>query len=67
MISILLWPFTALWNCLAFLVKLAGRLIGGAIGLLVLALGILCLLNVSLALGAPVALLGALLMVRSVF
>ena len=41
-----LWPFAALWDLLAFILRLTGRLIGIVVGLLLLGLGIALSLTV---------------------
>jgi hypothetical protein len=62
------WPFIALWNLLALILNLTGRLIAFVLGLAFMGLGILCMLTI---LGAPAGLvliiLGFLLIIRSLF
>ena len=48
----ILWPFWALWRLVAFIIEMTGRLVGLILGAV---------------LGIPLALFGALLMVRSLF
>jgi hypothetical protein len=63
-----LWPFKALWDLLAFILTLTGRLVGAILGL---ALGIVGLVLSITIIGAPVGIpiivLGLLLMLRSIF
>jgi hypothetical protein len=62
------WPLAALWDLVAFLLRLTGRLIGFAIGLIMLAIGgVLCLTVILIPIGFPLLVVGFLLMVRSVF
>lgn len=64
----ILWPFAALWDLLAFILRLTGRLVAAAIGLVLMILGIVITMTVVGApLGIPVFILGFLLLVRSVF
>jgi len=63
-----LWPFAALWDLLAFVLQLTGRLLGALLGLVLMVIGIVLLVTVVGApLGVPLTLLGFLLMLRSVF
>ena len=67
-ISPLLWLLVAPWRLLATLLKLTGRVVGAVIGLALMAVGlVLCFTGVGLPLGVPLAILGLLLMLRSVF
>jgi hypothetical protein len=63
-----LWPVAAVWDLVAFLVTLTGRLIGVVLGLTLLTLGLVLTLTVVLApVGVPIMVVGILLMVRSFF
>ncbi len=63
-----LWPFTALWDLLAFILKLTGRIVGAVLGLVLLIAGLLLtVLVISAPVGIPLGLLGILLMLRSIF
>jgi hypothetical protein len=64
----LLWPFVALWDLLAFILKLTGRIVGAVLGLVLLIVGIvLTVLVISAPVGIPLGVLGILLMLRSIF
>jgi hypothetical protein len=66
--SILLWPFIALWDLVAFILGVTGRLVGATIGLVLMIAGIVVSLTVVGAIiGIPLAIFGFLLMVRSLF
>jgi hypothetical protein len=63
-----LWPFAAIWDLLAFILGLTGRLVAGVLGLVLLIVGgVLTLLVITAWLGIPLAIFGFLLMVRSIF
>ena len=63
-----LWPFKALWDLLAFILKLTGRLVGAVIGLALAIVGlVLTVLVISAPVGIPLMVLGGLLMIRSIF
>lgn len=62
------WPFAALWDLLAFILRLTGRIVGVILGLVLLVLGIaLALTVVGVPVGVPLAILGFLLLLRSLF
>jgi len=62
------WPLAALWDLLAFVLRLTGRLIGAIIGLVLMIVGIVITLTVVGApLGVPLFILGLLLLMRSLF
>jgi hypothetical protein len=64
----LLWPVVALWDLLAFVLKLTGRLIGVAIGLaLMIAGAVLCFTLIALPVGIPLLVIGFALMLRGIF
>ncbi|MHB8077827.1 MAG: hypothetical protein ACYDIE_01050 [Candidatus Krumholzibacteriia bacterium] len=64
----ILWPFVAIWDLLAFVLNLTGRLVGTILGIALMITGIaLCFTLVGLPLGIPLAMLGGALMLRSVF
>jgi hypothetical protein len=64
----LLWPLVAPWRLLAALLKLTGRVVGAVIALALMTVGlILCFTGVGLPLGIPLAILGLLLVFRSIF
>jgi hypothetical protein len=63
-----LWPFKALWDLLAFILTLTGRLIGAVLGLALAIVGlVLTVLVISAPVGIPLMVLGGLLMIRSIF
>jgi len=63
-----LWPFKALWDLLAFILNLTGRLIGAVLGLALAIVGlVLTVLVISAPVGIPLMVLGGLLMIRSIF
>lgn len=62
------WPVAAVWDLIAFLLRLTGRLVGFAVGLVLLVLGGILTLTIVLApIGVPVLIMGFLIMVRAVF
>jgi len=64
----LLWPFWAIWRLVAFIIEMTGRLIGLILGAIFILVGVLVSLTVvGAVIGIPLALFGALLMVRSLF
>lgn len=64
----ILWPFAAIWDLLAFILQITGRVLALVLGVALLMLGVVLTLTVIGApLGIPVALLGFLLLVRSLF
>ncbi len=63
-----LWPFKALWDLLAFILTLTGRLIGAVLGLALTIVGLLLtVLVIAAPVGIPLMVLGGLLMIRSIF
>lgn len=63
-----LWPFKALWDLLAFILGLTGRLVGAVLGLALTIIGLLLtVLVISAPVGIPLMVLGLLLMIRSIF
>ncbi len=67
-VPLLLWPFWAIWRLLALILELTGRLVGVILGFVLLVAGIVASLTVVGAIiGVPLALLGLLLMLRSLF
>jgi len=62
------WPFVALWNLLAFILKTTGRIIGAIIGLLLMVAGAALTVTILGApIGIPLAIFGFLLVLRSLF
>lgn len=63
-----LWPFAALWDLFALILGLTGRLLGAILGLVFMILGIILTMTVLGApVGVPLAILGFLLLIRSLF
>ncbi|UCH26036.1 MAG: hypothetical protein JSV66_19315 [Trueperaceae bacterium] len=63
-----LFPFVGLWLLMAAILTLTGRLIGIVVGLTVIAIGLaFSLTMIGAVVGVPVALLGLLLITRSLF
>jgi len=61
-------PFVAMWELLAIVLKITGRLLAGILGLGLMAAGIAAGMTVIGApVGIPLAILGFLLIIRSVF
>lgn len=64
----LLWPFAALWNLLAVILTLTGRLLAAILGMAFIIIGlILTVTFVAAPVGIPLAFFGFLLMLRSLF
>jgi hypothetical protein len=62
------WPFVALWDLLAFILKLTGRIVAALLGLLLMIAGVaLTVTVVGAPLGLPLAIFGFLLMIRGFF
>jgi len=67
-VPFLLWPFKALWDLLAYILRLTGRLVAALIGLGIAIVGfILTILVISAPIGIPMMVFGFLLMVRGIF
>lgn len=63
-----LWPFMLVWDLLALVLRLIGRVLAGILGLALMIFGITLITTVSGApIGVPFAVLGFLLMIRSIF
>ena len=66
--GILLAPFRLLWNLLAGILNLTGRVVALILGLVLLIVGVLLSATGVLAcLGVPVAIFGGLLIIRGLF
>jgi hypothetical protein len=62
------WPFVALWDLLAFILKATGRLLAVLLGLLLMVIGIaLSATVIGLPIGLPLAIFGFLLLIRGFF
>jgi len=63
-----LWPFVALWELLAGIIKLTGRLVAAVLGLVLMIVGVILTLTVIGAIvGIPLLIFGFLLVVRGFF
>lgn len=63
-----LWPFTLLWDLVTSILVLVGRILCAALGLVLMAVGVLVAMTVVGAwVGIPLATLGMLLLVRALF
>jgi hypothetical protein len=63
-----LWPFYAVWRLLTFVVELIGRLLCGVLGIGLMIAGVTITLSIIGApVGIPLASVGFLLLVRSIF
>ena len=67
-VPILLWPFYAIWRLLSFVVELIGRLLCALLGIGLMIAGVTITLSIIGApVGIPLASVGFLLLVRSIF
>ncbi len=65
---ILLLPFVLVWSIFSFFLRVTGRVVGAVAGLVLMIAGIgLTVSMVAAPIGIPLAILGFLLMIRSVF
>jgi len=63
-----LWPFWAIWQLIAWIVLLTGRVLAVILGLVLMIIGIvLSLTIVGLIVGAPLIVVGLLLVFRGIF
>jgi hypothetical protein len=63
-----LWPFAAIWNLLAFILNITGRVLATILGVLLMIVGMILTMTVAAApVGIPIAILGLLLLIRSIF
>jgi hypothetical protein len=61
------WPIAAVWDLVAFVLSLTGRLVGAVVGLLLLVIGLALSITVILIpIGVPLAIVGFLLVLRSI-
>jgi hypothetical protein len=64
----ILWPVAAVWDLLAFVLRLTGRLVSAVIGLVFLLGGaLLSFTIVGAPIGIPFSILGILLLARAIF
>ena len=67
-VPILLWPFYAIWRLLTFVVEFIGRLLCAVLGIGLMIAGVTITLSIIGApVGIPLASIGFLLLVRSIF
>ena len=63
-----LWPFKLIWDLLALILNVTGRIIGAVLGLVLLIVGlVLTILVFAAPVGIPLMIFGFMLMVRSLF
>jgi len=63
-----LWPFVAVWDLLALVLNITGRVLAAILGVGLMIVGIALTMTVAGAsIGIPFAILGFLLMIRSLF
>ncbi len=63
-----LWPFVALWDLLALVLNITGRVLAAILGVGLMVVGIALTMTIAGApVGIPFAILGFLLMIRSIF
>jgi hypothetical protein len=63
-----LWPFVALWDLLAFILGLTGRLVLGILGVALMIVGlVLTLTLIAAPVGIPFLVIGLLMVFRSIF
>jgi hypothetical protein len=64
----LLWPFVAIWDLIAWILRLSGRLVAALLGLAFMIIGaILTVTIIGAVIGIPFIVFGFLLMLRSIF
>ncbi len=62
-----LWPFIAIWNLLALVLNITGRVLAGVLGVVLMIVGIALTMMVAGApVGIPFAVVGLLLIIRSI-
>lgn len=63
-----LWPFVALWDLLAFILSLTGRLVGAILGMVLMIVGlVLTVTIIASPVGIPILIVGFLIVLRSLF
>ena len=66
--SWIFWPFAAIWNLLALVLNITGRVLAAILGVGLMIVGIALTMTVAGApVGIPFAILGFLLIIRSIF
>ena len=65
---VLLWPFVAIWELIALVIRLTGRLVAAVLGIALMIAGlVLCITIIGAVVGVPIIIFGFLLMVRGFF
>jgi hypothetical protein len=63
-----LWPFAAIWNLVAYIVMLTGRLLAVILGFVFLILGVILTVTVIGAIiGIPLGVIGVLMIIRGLW
>ena len=63
-----MWPLAALWDLLALVLNITGRVLAAILGLVLMIVGIALITAFAvLPVGIPLAILGLLLLMRSIF
>lgn len=63
-----LWPFTAVWRLLTWILELTGRLVVVILGIVLILVGtVLSLTVIGAAVGVPIGVFGVLLVLRGLF
>ncbi len=63
-----LWPFVAVWDLLALIINIIGRILAALLSLVLMIVGIALIITIAgIPIGIPLVILGLLLMVRSIF
>jgi hypothetical protein len=63
-----LWPFAAIWNLVAYIVMLTGRLLAVILGLVFIILGVILTVTVIGAIiGIPLGVIGVLMIIRGLW
>ena len=63
-----LWPFVALWDLLAFILSITGRLVGALLGMALMIFGlVLTVTIIASPVGIPILIVGFLIVLRSLF
>jgi hypothetical protein len=66
--SLILWPFRALWGLVTFFIEATGRLVAAILGLMLMIVGVIISLTiVGAVVGIPLIIFGFLLMIRGFF
>lgn len=67
-VPILLWPFYAILKLVEWIVRVTGRIVAAAIGLVIMIVGTVLIVTIIAApIGAPMVFFGLVLMIRGIF